>query len=241
MTCHSGRPCHRYNDISIAVDCHSSVAHTNDSTQATGVWRCEWTLTNNLTLIFQALSHHSSSRTYCNINGDMHSKQFLSFNANQLVSAFLSWGVPRDHHFVSSFSLLCSALWLAATSPFRTGHMLSTHVDRCIHVTWWWLWSGTHSHPTKTWGIAVTQPVAVVCRLCLQQPLAEYRLSQPYVLSVSPPQTLTWLCAVLSPCPDCQTCIKTHRSHSQSQGASLAPALLPPPTACWAILRWVLT
>ena len=58
----------RRRDVSVAVACHSPVAaHTSDSAQATGVRRCEGTLTNNLFLIFHALSHRRSGRNVCTL------------------------------------------------------------------------------------------------------------------------------------------------------------------------------
>ena len=37
------------------------LSHASDSAQVIAIWRCESTLTSNLTLIFQALSHHCSN------------------------------------------------------------------------------------------------------------------------------------------------------------------------------------
>ena len=80
---------HTTHDISNALACHSSIKHMTDST-ATGIRWSESTLTNNLTFIFQALSHCRSNHTDQDINGYVYSKWFLGFSASQLVLPFLN-------------------------------------------------------------------------------------------------------------------------------------------------------
>ena len=89
VTSHNSRPHHRCHDISNALACHSSIKHMTDST-ATGIRRSESTLTNNLTFIFQALSHCCSNHADQDINGYVYSKWFLGFSASQLVLPFLN-------------------------------------------------------------------------------------------------------------------------------------------------------
>ena len=62
---------------------HLHTHDTIDSAQATGIWQCKWTVTNNFTLIFPALSHHHSNFSDCNVHGGVPSKWFLGFDTSQ--------------------------------------------------------------------------------------------------------------------------------------------------------------
>ena len=54
-------------------------AHTSDSAQVTASGQCKWTLTNNLTLIILALSHHHSDHLGCDIHGGVYSTKIYTW------------------------------------------------------------------------------------------------------------------------------------------------------------------
>ena len=117
-TWHSHRQCCRHDDVSVAVAYRGFFMHMRDSAQATGVFWCKWTLTNN----FRLSPISSGNCSDHNIRGGVCSKWFLPFNTNRSVSHVCSRSyICASNHWVSLRWLsVCSVTGCNSASWHRT-------------------------------------------------------------------------------------------------------------------------
>ena len=156
-----------------------------------GVQRCEWTLTNNLILIFLALLHLRNNYADRSMHGNACSDWFLSFNTSQQVLPYLTGELGTICHGVILCCNLLNSAWC------RNSPVLSTYIacscaaaKQCRRAL---IWSHTHSHSTEnlmlccclTCGSGML-PVSVAA-ITPSDTLIRYKIGQQFVL-LSPSQ-----------------------------------------------------